>query len=385
MTLLQLVTKNAFRNKLSSLLTIIGISFSMMLLSLMVTVWRSFYVDTLGSASALRLVTRPRGSSYVMLALPSYYEKKIRFVPGVVSVTRCNMFAGVYRNERSENAFAQIGTDPKTFLEVHPDYKIAADEAANWEADPAGAIADRGLAEQHGWKVGDRLVLKGATVPIHLELTIRGIYDAPVPTQSVIFDWKYVEQSDRSISGLNNLYLILTDSSKSMSRIATEVDALFRNSTEPTRTETEKAFELEFVEMLGNVKGFIAILCLAALFTTALACANTMAISMRGRTRELGVLRTLGFKRRTIMALCVAEGVALALVGASFAALLSYGALLVTTHSSAWRLYSAVLKVSPLSLLLLVATGVLIGISSAIIPSYRAASIPIASALRHTG
>ena len=385
MTFFQLVTKNSLRKRRRSLLTLISITFSMMLLSLMITIWRSFYLHTLGTTSALRLVTRPRGSSYFMLALPSYYDKKIRAVPGVVSVTRCNMFAGLYRGERSENAFAQIGTDPKTFLEVHPDYKIAPDQEANWESDPAGAIADRGLAQRYRWKIGDRVMLRGETVPINLELTIRGIYDAPVPTQSVIFNWAYVEQSDRSIEGLNNLYLILADSPESMNRIAADVDALFRNSPEPTRTETEKTFELEFLAMLGNVKAFIAAICMAALFTTTLACANTMAMSIRERTRELGVLRTLGFNRSRIVALCLAEGVALASAGAFVAALCSYGVLIATSHSSEWRLYSAVLKVTPLSLLLLFATAVLIGITSTIIPCYHAALIPIASALRYTG
>lgn len=84
----------------------------------------------------------------------------------------------------------QIGTDPKTFVEVHPDYKIAPDQEANWEDDPGGAIADRELAQRYGWKIGDRLTLRGATVPINLELTIRGIYDAPVPTQSEILNWR---------------------------------------------------------------------------------------------------------------------------------------------------------------------------------------------------
>lgn len=384
MTSLQLVTKNVLRSKRRSLLTVVSISFSMLLLSLMIMIWHSFYLDTLGASSALRLVTRPRGSSYFMLALPSYYEKKIRSLPGVVNVTRCNMFAGLYRDERSENAFAQIGTDPKTFLGVHPDYKIAPDQAANWESDPTGAVADSALAKKYGWKIGDRLRLKGSAVPVNLELTLRGVYDAPLPTQSVIFNWRYVEQSDHAIEGLNNLYIILTDSSASMNRLATDVDALFRNSTEPTRTETEKAFALEFVEMLGNLRAFIATICMAALFTTALVCANTMAMSIRERTREMGVLRTVGFTRRRIVSLCVAEGIAVASAGAFFAALSSYCGLFVISHSSEWQLYSGALKITRLNFVLLFATAALIGFASAIIPSYRATTIPIASALRHT-
>jgi putative ABC transport system permease protein len=276
-----------------------------------------------------------------------------------------------------------LGTDPKTFLQVHPDYKIAADEAGNWERDPAGAIVDRDLAAKYHWKVGNRLFLKGSTVPVNLELSVRGIFDAPVPTQAVIFNWEYVEQAERSISGRNNLYLILTDSPESASRVPTKVDALFHNSTEPTRTETEKQFELEFLEMLGNVKAFLLGICMAALFTTALVSTNTMAMSTRERTRELGVLRALGFNRRRIVGLCIAESVALSTAGSFVAGLASYCLLFVTKPSSEWRLYSAVLKITPLSLLILVVSAVVIGTLSAVVPSYRAALMPIASALRH--
>ena len=222
-------------------------------------------------------------------------------------------------------------------------------------------------------------------MPINLELTIRGVFDPPIPTQAVIFNWQYAERSVPSISGRNNLYLILTDSPRSMSSVATDVDALFHNSTEPTRTETEKAFELEFLEMLGNVKAFIASICMAALFTTALVCANTMAMSIRERTQEFGVLRTLGFTQRRIVGLCIAEAVTVSATGALAAALASYGLVFGLAHSPEWRLYGAVLKITPLTLIALLPAAGFIGVLSAAIPSYRASRMPIAQALRHSG
>ena len=141
MALARFVAKNAFRNKRRSMLTILSIGFSLLLQTIMMAVWRSFYIDPLGTESALRLIVRPRVSSYLMLSLPSYYQEKIMVVPGVVNVTPCNLFAGLYTNDKSENSFAQIGTDSHTFLKVHQDYEIPQDQVAAWQKDRAGSNA----------------------------------------------------------------------------------------------------------------------------------------------------------------------------------------------------------------------------------------------------
>ena len=170
---------------------------------------------------------------------------------------------------------------------------------AAWQKDRAGTIVDSQLAKKYGWKLGDGMVVKGSSFPVNLELNIRGIFKAPIPTQAIIFDWQYVEEAVREAKGRDNMFSVLADSPQSVSRVATAVDALFHNSTVPTKTETEKAFELDFISMLGNVKAFILSICGAVLFTTLLVSANTMAMSIRERTLEVAVLRTLGYPRRT--------------------------------------------------------------------------------------
>jgi putative ABC transport system permease protein len=385
MTLARFVAKNAFRNKHRTVLTVLSIGFSMLLLTMMTVIWRSFYIDQLGTESALRLVVRPRASSYLMLSLPSYYQEKILTVPGVVDVTPCNLFAGLYKNDKSENAFAQIGTDPYTFLKVHPDYELARDQLTAWQKDRAGAIVDIQLAKKYGWKPGDRIVVKGSIFPVNLELNIRGIFKAPIPTQAIIFDWQYVEQALREVKGRDNMFLILADSPQSVSRVATTVDAVFHNSPVPTKTETEKAFELDFISMLGNVKAFILGICCAVLFTTLLVSATTMAMSVRERTREVAVLKTLGYPRQTILALFVGEAVALSMTGGLMGSLTAYFLVYVIAHSANGELYGAVLKVTAPTLFVVLLVSALVGFLSAAIPSYAASRINIVQSLRHIG
>lgn len=385
MALARFVAKNAFRNKRRSVLTILSIGFSMLLLTIMMAVWHSFYIDQLGTESALRLIVRPRFSSYLMLSLPSYYEQKILAVPGVVNVTPCNLFSGLYENDKSENAFAQIGTDSHSFLKVHPDYEIAQAQVAAWQKDRAGTIVDSQLAKKYGWKPGDRIVVKGSIFPVNLELNIRGIFRAPIPTQAIIFDWQYVEEAVQEAKGRDNMFLILADSPENVSRVATTVDALLHNSSVPTKTETEKAFELDFISMLGNVKAFILSICGAVLFTTVLVSANTIAMSIRERTREIAALKTLGYPRRTILGLFVGEAITLSMTGGLLGSSTAYFLLYAIAHSAQGQLYGGVLKITPPTLVLVLLVSVLVGFLSAAIPSYRASRMNIVEGLRHIG
>ncbi|HKH99002.1 MAG TPA: FtsX-like permease family protein [Candidatus Sulfotelmatobacter sp.] len=385
MTLTQFVLKNAFRNPRRTLLTLLSIGFSMLLLTVMMAVWRSFYIDPLRGESAMRLVTRPRTSSIFMPSMPSYYRQQIRSIPGVVDLTPCNWFGGIYKDDKAEHLFVQMGSDPYTFLKVHPDYDIPPDQTASWQKDRAGTIVDSGLARKYGWKLGDRIVIEGRIFPVNLDLNIRGVYRAPIPTQAIIFNWQYVEEAVRSAKGHDSLYVILADSPQNVSRVATAVDGMFHNSPESTRTETEKAFELDFLSMLGTVKTFILSISFAVFFSTLLVSANTMAMSIRERTREVAVLRALGFARRTIFTLLVSEAVALCLAEGLLGSLAGYCLVYGAAQSAVSGIYSVVLKVTPLTLVVVFALSALVGILSAGISCYRASRLDIVQGLRHIG
>ncbi len=383
MTLTRFVTKSAFRNKRRSLLTVLSITFSLLLLTLMMTIWHTFYIDKGDAESAQRLITRHRVS--LTESMPSFYRAKIRALPGVVAVVPADWFGGIYKDAKPENFFAQFGTDPEELLKVFTDFKLPPDQLLAWQRDRAGAIADSGLAKKFGWKMGDRIVLKGTIYPVDLELTIRGIYTAPVPTQSVYFNQTYVEEAVSFAKGKAGTFDILTDSPDSVATVASAVDNMFRNSPEPTKTESEKAFQLSFINSIGNVKAFILSICFAVVFATLLVSANTMAMSIRERTREVAVLKTLGFTRQSILRLYIGEAVLVALTGGVLGCLLALGLVSALRQAPGMVLFLSGLKVTPSTLLLAIVVAGMVGLLSALLPAYHAAKLDIVEGLRYIG
>jgi len=383
MTLTRFVTKNAFRNKRRSVLTVASIGVSLLLLTFMMTLWHGFYIDKGSAESARRLVTRHRVS--LTFNLPGFYREKIRAVPGVVAVVPSSWFGGLYKDNKPENFFAQFGTDPDELLKVFTDIEIPPDQMAAWQRDRAGVIVSDGLAKKYGWKLGDRIVLLGTIYPVNLELTIRGIFRAPNSPQVVYFNSKYVEEAVDFFKGRAGTFDILVGSAADVSKIASTVDDTFRNSPQPTKTESEKAFGLSFVNMLGNVKAFILSICLAVVFTTLLVSANTMAMSIRERTREVAVLKTLGFERQTILGLFVGEAVSLSLAGGLLGASTAWLLVFIAKHSPQMGLLLGGMKVSLSTLLVALLAAALVGLLSSVIPSYHASRVEIVDGLRHIG
>ena len=382
MTLTRFVTKNAFRNKRRSTLTVLSIAFSLLLLTLMMTIWRGFYLSDGSAESAERLVVRHRVS--LTFSLPGFYREKIRAIPGVVSVVPVSWFGGIYKDAKPENFFAQFGTDPDEFFKTFRDLQLPEEQMKAWQRDRQGAIVDDSLAKKYGWKLGDRIVLQGNIYPVDLELNIRGIFHSNPDNKSVYFNAKYVEEAVAFFKGQAGTFSILAASPADVSKIASTVDDMFRNSPQPTKTESEKAFGLEFVAMMGNVKAFILSICSAVVFATLLVSANTMAMSIRERTREVAVLKTLGFTKRGVLGLFVSEAVALSLfgglLGAGFGWFMVYG----LTHSKQFISFFP-LQVTPGIWVAALLTSGLVGLLSSAVPSYSASRVNIVEGLRHIG
>jgi putative ABC transport system permease protein len=382
MTLAQFVARNAFRNKRRSILTAASITVSLLLLTLMMTLWRGFYIDQGAPDSALRLMTRHRVS--LAFFLPAYYRDKIRAVPGVVHVVPMTWFGGKYIDDRPENFFAQFATDPDEYMEVAADKEVPPLQIAAWKKDRTGCLVDQSLAQTHGWKLGDRIVLQGNIFPTNLDLTIRAIYKIDPPNNSLYFHTKYLEESVGWFKDTAGFYFARVDDAKSVARVSHDIDDMFHNSPAPTKSESEKAFQLDFIATLGNVKAFILGICGAVVFTILIVSANTMAMSIRERTREVAVLRTLGFTRQQILSLYLGESVTLALIGGLAGVLIAAGLMLLVTRLPG-VLVPASLKVTLPIALLALAAAALVGLVSALLPSYNAARMNIVDGLRHIG
>jgi putative ABC transport system permease protein len=383
MTLTRFVTKSAFRNKRRSILTMGSIALSLLLLTLMMTVWRSFYIDQGSAQSAQRLITRHKVS--LIFFLPAAYRAKIRSIPGVTHVVNETWFGGFYKENKPENFFAQFGTDPQEVMDLYPEAKIDHDQLEAWKKDRAGTIVDSELAKKYGWKVGDKIVIIGTIFPLNLELTVRGIFTADAPTQTIYFNNTYLDEGYSNIKGAVGFYTIMADSAASVPRVAKAVDDMFRNNDRPTKTESERAFQLDWIASLGNVKAFILSICLAVVFATLLVAGNTMAMSIRERTREVAVMKALGFTRGKVLGLFVSEGVSLALVGGVVGALGAYGLVFLLAHAPGLGLFFGGLKLTVPTLAVALMVAASVGFVSTFIPSYGASRTNIVDGLRHIG
>jgi putative ABC transport system permease protein len=225
--------------------------------------------------------------------------------------------------------------------------------------------------------------LQGTIYPVDLELYVRGIFSSTPDDKAVYFNTKYVEEAVAFFKGQAGTFSILAASPGDVSRIATTIDDMFRNSPQPTKTESEKAFGLEFVAMLGNVKAFIFMICAAVVFATLLVSANTMAMSIRERTREVAVLKTLGFTRQSVLGLFVSEAVALAVVGGLIGVALAYLLVQGISHSPYMSFYNLKLTLGMWFISVFIAG--LVGLVSSLFPSYHASQVNIVDGLRHIG
>jgi len=383
MTLGSFVVRNTFRNKRRSLLTMISISFSLLLLTMMICIWRSFYIDQVAPEAARRLIIRDRVS--LAFFLPAYYREKIRAVPGVSAVVPITWFGGRYIDDRPEHFFAQLGTDPDEYLKVASDKITPPDQVKAWQQDRAGALVDVTLANKYGWKIGDRITLQANIFPADLNLTIRAIYRRDPPQNALYFNAKYLEEAVPWFKGQAGWYSAQIDSPDHVAQASRTIDEMFRNSPLQTKTESEKAFQLGFVASLGNVKAFILSICGAVMFAIMLVSANTMAMSVRSRTREVAVLKTLGFTRRRLLSIFVSESVALALSGGVLGVLIAIPVISGITHRFIGLGIPLDMKVNPITAAIALLVAVVLGVVSGYLPAYRASRMNIVDALRHIG
>jgi putative ABC transport system permease protein len=362
---------------------VLSIAFSLLLLTMMMTIWKAFYMDQGTAESAQRLIVRNKVS--LVFFLPGYYREKIRAIPGVTHVVNQSWFGGQYKDAKPENMFAQFGTDPQEFFDVYTDFHIPPDQLQAWQKDRAGCVVDAELAKKHGWKLGDKIYIKGVIFPTNLDLTIRGIYTASTPTESIYFDSKYLEEGYQPVKGRAGFFGVMAASAQDVPKIAKAVDEEFKSVERPTKTESEHAFQLGWIAMMGNVKAFILSICLAVVFAILLVSANTMAMSIRERAREVALLKTLGFTRGRVLSLFVGEAVALAVAGGMLGALAGAGLMSAAAHAPGLNFFLAGVHVGWPTMLVALLVSAVMGFVSAFLPAYHASQRNIVEGLRYIG
>ncbi len=381
---LPLILKNCWRNRRRTVLTIASIGISMCLLGVMMTMYHAFYLSEPKADEARRLVVRNRVS--LTVPVPASYMSRIKQVPGVQEVMIANWFGGVYKDNRDpKNMFARFATEPEKVFQVYGEMRMPEDEKQAFLRDRAGCIIGRDVARNHNLKVGDRLPITGDIYPGDFAFTVRGIFDWPRNSEVMYFNREYVEQSlPERRRGQVGMYYVLIDDPQSGSRISSAVDEQFRNSASETKTETEQAFAVGFLSMLGNVKMFLISIAAAVTFTILLVSANTMAMSVRERVREVGVLKTLGFARGEILAMILGEAVSISIAGGVIGYLISTLLMQMIQKSPIGGFLPTLPFIEPPVAIACILTAALVGVMSALVPAMGASRLSIVQALRTT-
>jgi putative ABC transport system permease protein len=383
MKYLQFLVRNLLRNPRRTLLTVSSIAVSLFLISTLRTVLTQLESPPETPGSALRLITRHKVS--LINVLPVSYRASIMKVEGVEAAVGEMWFGGVYKDPR--NFFPQFAVDPDQFFVVNGDMNIPESEKQAFLADRTGALVGDNLAERFGWKLGDRVHLTGALWVFDPELTVRGIYSAGSDDgSSLFFHWEYFNEGLKKNgfegSDFTGTYAIRVRSPEVAPAVAARVDELFRNSTAPTKTETEKAFVLGFLTMMGNVRLLITAISSVVIFTIVLVASNTMAMSIRERVREIGILKALGFRKVHILGFLVGESTLLALAGALIG---SVGARVLFSRVKMSSLTAGFVQrfdVTFGTILLCAGIGLFVGIIAAGFPAWQAARRRVVDALR---
>lgn len=298
---LPLILKNSLRNRRRSILTIGSIAVSLCLLGVLFAMYRVLFLAEATPAQALRLITRHRVS--LTQSMPIAYRQKIERIPGVKQVMVWQWFGGVYKDARDpKNFFARFAAEPDRLFGVSPELVIPEEQKLAFERERTGCVVSRTLADKLGFKLGDRIHLAGDIFPVNLELKLVGIFEDPNGGEVMYFNRDYLRDAlgpSNRRSDQVGAFMIQANSADDVPRIAKAVDDTFDNAPAPTKTESEREFQLSFASFVGNLKLFLLLICGAVTFTILLVSANTISMSVRERVREVGILKTLGFTQAT--------------------------------------------------------------------------------------
>jgi putative ABC transport system permease protein len=386
MFFLKLVARNAFRARLRTGLTVLGLVIALAAFGLLQTVVQAWYAGA-DAASPTRLITR--NSISLVFPLPIYYRDRIRAMQGVRGVATSNWFGGVWRDERS--FFAQFAVDTPQYFAMYPEFVFQPDQWADFLRDRRGAAVGRQLADLYGFKVGDRMPIRGTIYPGNHEFTIRAIYegrDAGTITRQMYFHYDYLNEylKERFPRGANNVGVFVVDvvDPARVADVAQAIDAEFANSLAETLTETEKAFQLSFVAMVETIVQVISGVSYIVIVIILAVAANTMAMTARERLAEYATLKALGFGPAFVARLILAESLVIAVAGGVIAIALTPLAA-AAFFDSVGRTLFVRFEVMPSTYALQAAAAVAVGLLAALVPMVRSARVKIVDGLRHVG
>ncbi|MBT0653671.1 ABC transporter permease [Geomobilimonas luticola] len=385
MFLLKLIIRNAFRHKLRSALTVVGVAIAILAFGLLRTLVGLWY-HGVEASSATRLVTRNAIS--LVFSLPLSHKDRIRQVPGVQAVSYGNWFGGIYIDEK--HFFANYAVEPKSYLDLYPEFVLSPEQKGAFFLDRKGCIVGKRLADTYGWKIGDLITLRGTIFPGQWEFVLRGIYrgaEKSTEERALMFHWDYLNETLKKTMPRRadqvGFYMIGVTKPELAAEVSQAVDGIFRNSLAETLTETEKAFQLGFVAMTEAIMIAIKIVSYVVIVIIMVVAANTMAMTARERIAEYATMKTLGFGWVHIAGVVFGESLVIALSGGLLGVALTFPA----SHWIETELaqFFPAFPVSMTTIYLDLAAAAMVGTVAGIFPTWRGATIGIADGLRRIG
>jgi putative ABC transport system permease protein len=318
---LPLIWKSIWRRKIRTIFTLLSIFVAFLLFGILMTIRAAFSMGV-ELAGVDRLVVIHKVS--LIQQLPVAYQARLMTTPGVELATHASWFGGIYQDP--QNFFAQMAVEPEKYLSIYKEFRLPPEQMKAWLADRQGAIVGRDLAKRFGWKIGDR-------VPIQATIwrpksgagdtwlfNISGIYDGEpgVDKTNFFFRYDYLDENRSRGQGLVGWYIVKIADPLQSQALARTFDEMFANSDAETKTTTEKGFIDGFAKQIGDIGTIMMAILAAVLFTILLIVGNTMAQSIRERTSELAVLKTLGFSNGAVVGLVLVESLFIAVLGGAF-------------------------------------------------------------------
>jgi putative ABC transport system permease protein len=316
-----LVWAQLFRKKTRTVLTLLSVVIAFLLFGLLQAVQVAFESGA-DAADARRLLTTARYS--IIEPLPMAHTRPIERVRGVLAVASADWFGAKYQNE--SNAFPVFAVDPTRYLDMYPEFTVAPAHREAFAKTRTGAIAGQRLVDRYGWKVGQKLPIASeihtkTDGSLNWEFDLVGTLDADDPavrgnTDMVLINVAYFDEARQLGRGKTGWYIIRIDDPGQARTISADIDRLFANSPDETKTQPEKEFAIGFAKQIGDIGALVTRILIAVFFTILILTGNTMAQAIRERIPELAVLKTLGFSDRVVTALVLGEALLLLGLGA---------------------------------------------------------------------
>ena len=386
MKILKLIFKNTLRHKLRTFLTIFGIAIAVIAFGVLRTFVTAWYQGVEASA-ANRLIVRQAVS--FIFPLPYSYREKILQVGDVTKVTFANWFGGVYIDQ--SNFFARLAVDPDTYFDVYNEFVGPNDQLETFKKERNTCVIGAEIAKKYNLKIGDVMTVDGDIYPGRWEFIVRGIYQPKFKSTDatqMLFHWDYVDERMKQEmpgrAGDVGWYVVMINNPAKASNVSNQIDALFKNSSAETKTETESAFQQGFIQASGAIitsMNFISFIIIGIIM---LVLGNTMIMSARERTREYAVLKTLGFSGKHLAGIIMGESLMISLLGGIIGLFLTYP-IVVGLGELIPRGVFPVFEIKTITLVLAASAALIIGIAAAIFPIQRALKTKIIDGFRFVG